>query len=58
LVIHILAPSMIQSEPSRLAWVRIVPGSEPPSGSVRPKQPSISPRAIGGSQRCFCSSLP
>ena len=33
------------------------PGSEPESGSVRPKQPSSSPAAILGSQRCFCSSL-
>ena len=40
------------------ARVRIVAGSEPPSGSVRPKQPIASPRAIAGSQRCFCSSLP
>ena len=45
-VIHILAPLRIQSEPSRRACVRIVPGSEPASGSVRPKQPITSPRCI------------
>jgi len=31
---------------------------EPWSGSVRPNPPSSSIRAIGGSQRCFCSSEP
>ena len=56
LVIHILVPSMIQSEPSRRARVFIEPGSEPASASVRPKHPIVSPAAIGGSHRCFCSS--
>ena len=32
--------------------------SVPPPGSVRHAEQSTSPRAIGGSQRCFCSSLP
>ncbi len=32
--------------------------TEPPCGSVRPKQPMASPPAIAGSQRCFCSSEP
>ena len=57
-VIHILVPVRIQSSPSRRARVRIEPGSEPESGSVRPKQPIALPLAISGSQRCFCSSLP
>jgi hypothetical protein len=57
-VIHIFAPFRTQSEPSRRAWVRIAPGSEPASGSVSPKQPIVSPRCIGGSQRSFCSSEP
>ena len=40
LVIHILRPSSTQSAPSRrLARVRMPAGSEPWSGSVRPKQP-------------------
>ena len=47
-VIHILAPLRIQSEPSRRAWVRIVPGSDPASGSVSPKQPITSPVCIAG----------
>ena len=34
------------------------PGSEPKSGSVRPKQPIASPVAIRGSQASFCSSEP
>ena len=57
-VIHILLPLMIQSEPSRRACVRIVPGSEPASGSVSPKQPITSPECIRGSHCSFCSSDP
>ena len=33
-------------------------GSEPMSGSVRPKQPMTSPAAIDGSHCCLCSSEP
>ena len=58
LVIHILPPLRIQSEPSRRAWVRMPPGFEPKSGSVSPKQPIASPAAILGSHSRFCSSLP
>ena len=58
LVIHIFVPFRTQSPPSRRAVVRIEPGSEPASGSVSPKQPSSSPACMGGSQRCFCSSVP
>ena len=62
LVIHILPPLRIQSLvgelPSRVARVRIEPGSEPESGSVSPKQPMASPFAMAGSQCCLCSSLP
>ena len=57
-VIHIFAPFWTQSEPSRRACVRIEPGSEPASGSVRPKQPIASPVCMGGSHRSFCSSEP
>ncbi len=39
LVIHIFWPLRTQSSPSRLALVRMPPGLEPWSGSVRPKQP-------------------
>ena len=58
LVIHILAPLMTQSPPFFFACVFMLAGSEPPCGSVRPKQPIFLPRAMSGSQRCFCSSLP
>ena len=34
------------------------PGSEPWSGSVRPKQPIAAPLWRAGSHRCFCSSEP
>ena len=57
-VIHILAPLRIQSDPSRRAWVRIVPGSDPASGSVNPKQPMTSPVCIRGNHCSFCSSEP
>ena len=58
LVIHIFVPLRTQSSPSRLAVVRMLAGSEPKSGSVRPKQPIASPAAIRGSHSCFCSSEP
>ncbi|SKY28095.1 Uncharacterised protein [Mycobacteroides abscessus subsp. abscessus] len=58
LVIHILRPSSIQSSPSRLARVFIDAGSDPASGSVRPKHPTVVPSAIDGSHCVFCSSLP
>src|SRR3990170_1088537 len=57
-VIHILLPRMTQSSPSCRAWVRMLPWSLPASASVSPKHPITSPVAIGGSQRCFCSSEP
>ena len=40
------------------ARVRIELGSEPLSGSVRPKHPTASPAAMRGSHCCFCSSEP
>ncbi|SHS67911.1 Uncharacterised protein [Mycobacteroides abscessus subsp. abscessus] len=58
LVIHILVPLSTQSLPSRRACVRMPPGLDPKSGSVRPKHPSSSPVAILGSHFCFCASLP
>ena len=58
LVIHILRPLRIQSDPSRRARVVIDAGSDPASGSVSPKQPSSSPAAMPGSHFCFCSSEP
>ncbi len=58
LVIQSLLPFSTQSEPCRRALARIPPGSLPKSGSVRPKQPIASPRAIRGSHSRRCSSLP
>jgi hypothetical protein len=52
------SPFNTQSEPSLRAKVFMLAGSEPAVGSVRPKQPMASPRAMGGSQRSFCSSEP
>ena len=58
LVIHILVPERTQPVPLGLALVFMLAGSEPWSGSVRPKQPSASPVAILGSHSSFCSSEP
>ena len=38
--------------------MRVLPASEPASGSVRPKAASCSPLVSFGSHSCFCSSLP
>ncbi len=57
-VIHALAPFRTQWSPSFFATVRIPPGFEPKSGSVRPKQPIASPLASAGIQRSFCSFDP
>src|SRR3989442_2052451 len=52
-------PLRTQMSPSRLAVVsRPAPAPEPTNGSVSPKQPIFSMRAIGGSHFCFCSSDP
>ena len=58
LVIHILVPESTQPVPFGMALVFMLAGSEPWSGSVRPKQPSASPVAILGSHSSFCSSEP
>ena len=57
-VIHCLEPLSTQPSPTRLAVVRMPPGLEPKSGSVRPKQPIASPVASRGIQRSFCSWEP
>ena len=51
-------PSRTHSSPSSRAVVSIAAGSDPADGSVRPKQPIASPRAIRGSHSVFCSSEP
>src|SRR5258708_21350099 len=57
--IHFFWPLMIHVSPSRFAVVVSPPPvPEPTSGSVKPKQPIFSMRAIGGSHFLFCSSDP
>ena len=58
LPIHRLRPLRTHVSPSRRALVSRATESEPWSGSVSANAPIASSRAIGGSQRCFCSSLP
>src|ERR1700680_1624915 len=59
LPIHFFWPFRIQVSPSRLAVVVIPPEvPEPTRGSVKPKQPIFSQRAIGGRPFFFFSSLP
>src|SRR5260221_4552506 len=59
LPIHFFWPLMIQVSPSRFAVVNIPPEvPDPTSGSVRPKQPIFSQRAIGGGHFFFFSFSP
>ena len=57
-MIHCFAPVIDQPSPSATAAVRSDPASEPASGSVSAKAPTVSPRASGGTKRDFCSSVP
>src|SRR5207244_9989518 len=58
LVIQSLVPFRTYASPCRRARVFIEPGSEPWSGSVRPKHPTFSPVARRGSHFSFCASEP
>lgn len=58
LVIQRLVPLSTKPPSTRLARVIMPPGLEPKSGSVSPKQPIASPRAMRGSQCRFCASDP
>src|SRR5258705_13885035 len=58
LVIHIFEPFSTQSVPRFLAWVFMLAGSDPPCGSVRPKQPMSSPRAMAGRDLSVCPPEP
>jgi hypothetical protein len=59
LPIHFFWPLSIQLSPSRRHVVVIPPDvADPTSGSVKPNEPILSKRIIGGSQRCFCCSSP
>ena len=55
---HLLAVDPPAAVLESWARVRIDDGSEPASGSERPKQPSASPEHRRGSQWRFCSSVP
>ena len=56
--IHRLRPFSTQPSPSRRAEVSRATESDPWSGSVSANAPSLSIRAMSGSQRAFCSSEP
>src|SRR4029078_10164095 len=58
LVIHILVPDSRYPPCTFCARGRMPPGSEPASGSVRPKQPTHSPVASLGRYFLRCSSVP
>ena len=56
LVMNCLAPLTTHSPSSSAARVRTLPASEPASGSVSPKAPSLAPAHRSGSSASFCSS--
>ena len=58
LVIHILEPESRKPPSTLRARVFMPPGSEPWSGSVRPKQPMSSPVASPGRKRWRWASEP
>ena len=58
LLIHILLPVRRKPPGAAVARVFIEPGSEPWSGSVRPKQPRNSPEASLGRNFFRCSAEP
>ena len=57
-VMNCLAPSMTQSSPSRRARVFVFAASEPPSASVSPNAPRISPAHSRGIHSRRWSSVP
>ena len=57
-VMNCLAPSITHSPSSSGARVRVLPASDPASGSVSPKAASRSPEVSAGIHSCFCSSVP
>src|SRR5579863_7819135 len=58
LVMNCLVPSIVHSPSRNRARVRVLPASEPASGSVSPNAPSISPEHSRGSHSRFCSCEP
>ena len=57
-VIQVLLPEIFQTSPSLTALVRRLARSEPVFGSVNTAVGSVSPEAMPGRKRCFCSSVP
>jgi hypothetical protein len=58
-VIHCFAPRITHWPSSRVAVVRIAPGSLPASGSLSAKAPAAyAPRAMRGTWRARCASVP
>ena len=58
LVMNCFAPSITHSPPSRSAFVRTLPASDPASGSVRPNAASRLPEQRSGSHSSCCASFP
>ena len=58
LEIQVFDPESFQPPSTLVARVRMEEGSDPASGSVRPKQPTHSPVRSFGKYFCFCSSDP
>ena len=58
LVMNCFLPSMTQPSPSAVALVLSPAGFDPAPGSVSANDATISPEAIPGSHRAFCSSVP
>ena len=58
LVMNCFAPSITHSPSSSRARVRVLPASDPASGSVRPNAASLRPEQSSGSHSSFCSRLP
>ena len=58
LVMNCFAPSITHSPSSSARGVRVLPASDPASGSVSPKAASLRPAQSSGSHSSFCSSVP
>ena len=58
LVMNCFAPSITHSPSSSRARVRVLPASDPASGSVRPNAASLRPAHSSGSHSSFCSRVP
>src|SRR5271168_1935403 len=57
-VVQIFWPVMRQPPSTRVALVDRPARSEPAPGSENSWHQTISPRNVGGRNRCFCSSVP